>query len=380
MVAVTSYDELARTPPPVTLTPTPPGKWRWAGSQTAIFDPEKRFPKATEYTVVVPAGTRAANGQALAQAERWTFTTPAPTLVNSYPKNGPHGLDPVMYAELDQAIDAAAVLRMIEVRDGGTNIDVRAATEDEIEADPVVRRLVDKAQKDRFVAFKATKGLAPGMNVEVFFPAGLPSAEGPRRTDAALGFHFYTYRPLSVLRSRCGWGLCPPGGAWQIVFDNPLDARKLDRSWVRVSPELPAMKMGVAGDILQITPRSRGKTRYTVTLSGAIADTFGQTLGKDVKVEIAVDRAQPVLFGEENEMSVLDPRGGPVLPVFTVNRPALNVRIYAVGPGDWERYRKWRQDWDEEAKNTAPPGPNDDRLPAFTARLERRNHAGAQER
>ena len=75
---------------------------------------------------------------------------------------------------------------------------------------------------------------------------------------------------------------CAPSEPWSAWFNNPLDVRKFDRSFVKVSPEPDAIKVDASGNYVTIRPGSRGKTKYTVTFSGAIADVFGQTLGKDV--------------------------------------------------------------------------------------------------
>jgi uncharacterized protein YfaS (alpha-2-macroglobulin family) len=356
MVALTSHDDLARTPPPVSLSPTPPGKWRWAGSQTLIFDPEKRFPMATEYTVEVPAGTRGGNGQTLAAAERWTFATPPPKLVQSYPNHGPQGLEPVLYAELDQAVDAKTVLAMIRVSGGSAPVELRAATDAEVEEDRAVRRLADKAETRRWLAFKAKAPLEPGKSYVVHLPEGLPSAEGPKRTEHEQTFGFFTYPPFRLSGVECGWGTCPPGNAWQIFFDNPIDTEKFERSWVKVSPEPETLKIDAAGSAITIRPASRGKTKYTVTVAAALTDVFGQTLGKDASANVSVDPAVPRLFAEERDMSVLDPGGPPVLPVFSVNEPSLIVHLYAVEPDDFPKYERWRADWDREGKSSAPPG------------------------
>ena len=42
MIAVTSQTDAAATTP-VKLTPQPPGRWRWIGTRTILFDPEVRF-------------------------------------------------------------------------------------------------------------------------------------------------------------------------------------------------------------------------------------------------------------------------------------------------------------------------------------------------
>jgi hypothetical protein len=356
MVAITSHDDLAKTPPPITITPAPPGKWRWAGSQTAIFDPEKRFPMATDYRVEIPAGTRGANGNVLAKAETWTFSTPPPKLSNHYPSGGPLGLEPVMFAEFDQAIDAQAVLALVDMQGNGNRVDLRAATEEEIQGDDVVRRLYDKAKSDRRLAFRAKSALSTGTTYTIHFPAGLPSAEGPKRTKQDQSFSFRTYDPLRFERLWCGWDTCAPSAPWSLVFNNPLDTSKFERGMIKVSPEPESIKIDASGRNVTIRPRSRGKTKYTVTIDPAIADVFGQTLGKQAKTEIQVDPAEPYLFPEENAMSVLDPEGAPALPVFSVNRAALDVKLYSVGADDWERYEKWRQDWDNERKAGTPPG------------------------
>jgi hypothetical protein len=43
MVAVSAPGEAASTVP-VRLTPEPPGRWRWIGTRTLLFEPEGRFP------------------------------------------------------------------------------------------------------------------------------------------------------------------------------------------------------------------------------------------------------------------------------------------------------------------------------------------------
>ena len=358
MVAVTSHDDLSRTPPPVVLTPEPPGKWRWVGAQTVVFDPDKRFPMATEYTVKVPAGTRAANGQTLAKDETWGFATPPPKLVSSWPHSGPQGLDPVIYVELDQAMDREVLLRQVELTGGGSRVEMRAATDEEIAKDPAVRRWIDKAEPGRAMAFKASGELSRGVSYSVTLPKGTPSAEGPRQTAKDQRFGFYTYRKLASSGLRCGWRHCPPGSTLRFSFNNPLDEGKFDRAWVRVHPEPAAMRISVSGSGIDIRGRTRGKTKYTVTVAGALADAFGQTLGHEVSADVTVDPAEPQLFGEESEMSILDPSGSPSLPVFSVNRPSLNVKLYAVQPGDWAKYEAWRAAWDDDEKKAigAPPG------------------------
>src|SRR5207237_3324451 len=112
-VAVTSQEEAAETFP-VRLSPQPPGKWRWVGTKTLLFEPDVRFPMATQYSVTVPAGTKSANGGTLASAKTWTFTTPSATVKTYHPDaNSTQRRDALMFIEFDQRINREAVLRTI---------------------------------------------------------------------------------------------------------------------------------------------------------------------------------------------------------------------------------------------------------------------------
>ncbi|MDF2694050.1 MAG: hypothetical protein K0S65_2433, partial [Labilithrix sp.] len=160
MVAVTAVSEVNKEHPPVRLVPEPPGTWRWLGTRTLMFQPEKRFPMATEYAVEVPAGTRAVNGQTLAAPERWTFTTPAPVMKQGYPRGSSEPLEPMLFVEFDQAIDPKAMLGFVELNGGGRGpVPIKLAEVDEIEANDNVRRLSQQAEKGRWLAFRPVNKL-----------------------------------------------------------------------------------------------------------------------------------------------------------------------------------------------------------------------------
>src|SRR2546423_7581576 len=128
MVAVTSQEEAAENVP-VKLSPQPPGKWHWIGTRTLLFEPDVRFPMATQYSITVPAGTKSANGGGLGQAKSWTFTTPPPAVKNFYPeKTAVQRRDALMFAEFDQRIDPKAVLGNLKVLAGTAQVAMRLAT------------------------------------------------------------------------------------------------------------------------------------------------------------------------------------------------------------------------------------------------------------
>ncbi len=360
MVAVTGQSDAATTVP-VTIEPAPPGRWRWVGTRTLLFEPDGgRFPQATEYTVAVPAGTKSANGGALAKAARWTFRTPPPSLTAHWPPDGPQRRDTPMFAAFDQRIDPDAVLKRVKVSAGllGGAPALRRLTDAEVAAHPELKRLADAAGPGRWLAFRAEKGLPADKSVTVSFGSGTPSAEGPRTTDKAQSFELRTYGPFRVERAECGWrGQCPPLTPWHIAFTNPVDETSFDPSLVRVSPELPGLEIDVGGTGMTLRGPTRGRTRYTVTLDERLKDAFGQGLTGDRSHTFAVGEAEPLLTAQGEPMAVLDPAAEGRFPVYTVNHDALRVRIYQVEPQDWAAFTVWARD-----RHAEPPPPVPGRL------------------
>ncbi|HEX8174881.1 MAG TPA: Ig-like domain-containing protein [Pyrinomonadaceae bacterium] len=348
MVAVTSQDEAAEVVP-ARLNPQPPGRWRWVGTKTLLFVPEGRFPMATQYSVTVPAGTKDATGRTLAAAKSWTFATPPPQLKRSYPEGTSVKRDALMFVEFDQRIDPAAVLRTIKVVGGGSNLTLRLATPEEIEADATVKQLASSAEKGRWLVFRAvdrsgavSTALPGDSPVTVFILPGTPSAEGPRTTASQQSFSFHTYGIFRAVRSLCSYGrVCSPFDSWSIEFSNPPDEASLDSSKIRVEPQIEGMKTAVYGNTLTISGVKKGRTVYRVTIDRSIKDQFGQQLQGNNTFTFNVGRAPQMLYSDEDLFGVLDPTGPRRLSVYSVNYDRLKVTLYSVTPNDWNQFLEY---------------------------------------
>ena len=371
MVAVTSQEEAAENVP-VKLSPQPAGKWHWIGTKTLLFEPDVRFPMATQYNVTVPGGTKSVNSGTLAQAKMWTFTTPPPKVTNFYPaKSSVQRRDVLMFAQFDQRIDPKAVLNHVRVEPGTPRINLRLATAEEIQQNEDVRDLVKNAQKDRWIAFRAIdangkteNALPAGTNISISFLAGTPSAEGSRTTQEGQTFPFMTFGPLRLVTSGCGWDLkqpCTPTAPWQIQFTNPLNAETLQDSQLKIQPPLDGFKLSTYNDRLTINGYSKADTTYRVTVDHSLQDRFDQTLGKDETVEFKVGPAQPWLNLSGEGFVVLDPAGPRELSLYSVNYRTVKVSLYSVQPEDWTKFQVYRQlhyrnPNDPIAKRTTLPG------------------------
>ncbi len=388
MVPLTAHADLAAQDVPVRLSPQPEGHWKWLGTRTLVFQPSFRFPMATEYTVEVPAGTTSATGGKLAQAVRWTFSTPPPKLTASYPPDGPQVRNPLLFAAFDQRIDPAAVLETIQVREGGPANAAAAvrvvpstgtggtaaqatvirqatgrafatvlATAEEVEKDEAIARLAKETGEGRWLAFRCTELLPYNTHIVIEIGPGTPSAEGPRTTDTVQSFTFLTYGPLQVVEHRCGWDdNCPPMTPWYIRFSNPLDEEAFSEALVQIEPELPGGKLSIVGESLQIEGQSRGRTTYTVLLKAAIADRFGQTLGTDQTVTFAVGSAEPTMYASWENLAVVDPASKPTFSVYSINYNTMRVKAYAVAPEDWPAYLQYLQQANRDTNPPNPPG------------------------
>ncbi|MCP4426569.1 MAG: hypothetical protein GY803_18915, partial [Chloroflexi bacterium] len=363
MIPLTTHEALAAADVPVKITPDLPGTWQWLGTKTLSFEYDSeaidRLPKATDFTVEIPAGTQSQTGGTLAQTVSWTFSTPPVQMENHYPRGGAQPLDPLFFVSFDQLIDAPAVMDKMQVTADGQTVSIQMATEAEIAEDKTVSRMVENAGDGRTLIFRAQQKLPADASIVVTFAAGTPSAEGPRLTTEAQSFSFQTYAPLRIREHHCGWydGDCPPLTPFIIEFNNPIDAEVYVESMLQIDPELPGASVNIYGNTVQIQGVTQGRTAYRVRVSGDIQDVYGQTLSDDELLTFKVGSAPEFLSGPDRPFITLDPSASkPVFTVYSINYSKLEVQAYAVTPADWPSYRQYL---DNQWQDNPPPPPGE---------------------
>lgn len=337
MVSVTGLGDLKDMP--VKLTPQPAGRWRWLGTQTLVFQPEKRFPMATRFEVEVPAETAAASGTKLKAGKQFSFQTPTLQLEESWPNGGPQELQPLLFLRFNQDIEAEKVASEIKLRGNREEIPLRLARREEILEDHRVRALVESAGEKRSLVLALKGKLSPGQAYAVELPAGLHSSEGPLGTTRGQAFSFETFAPLAIQPKTTK---VKPFKGWSVLFNNELDGKKWNPKWVRFQPEVPALQIQVDGSALVFKGRFKARSRYQVTLDREILDHYGQKLGHEETFAIEVGPVEPTFSGPSSRFLTLDPAGKPEVTCRVVNLPNLRVRAWRVEPGDWDAYVKAR--------------------------------------
>ena len=349
MVPIATVGQLTAAQVPVTITPRPAGSWQWIGTSTVRFAADgaagvDRLPMATDFTVTVPAGTRAADGAALAQAAKATFSTPAPTVKHFQPTGPSMALDPVFLAVFDQRVDPKGVLRNVTVSAGDTSWPVRLATAAEVAADPTAAPVVSSAPLGRVLAFRPIHALPVNEAITVTFTAGTPSAEGPRTTAKAATFSGRTYAPLTLVRTVCGDGgsECQPSTPVNVVFSNALDSTTFDPTAVRISPAIPGgATVTVSGQTIVVQGATEADVTYKIAVPVTVRDVFGQRLAAPAVGTIVIAPATPRLDPFPQPITTLDPMAAqPSLTVNTLNRKEFRERVFAVSTSDWPKFQQ----------------------------------------
>lgn len=359
MVPVSGRAEIAARDLPVRMTPQPPGRWRWIGTRTLVFQPEPSLPMATSFVLEIPEGTSSMSGGKLPGTVRRTFVTGRPVVTGLFPSSYPAmKRHPTFVALFDQDVDADSVVAHVTVRARDSIFTVRRATTQETEklAQPYFTAAVDSG---RGVAFRTVGRLPGNAKVDIRFGEGIPSAEGPLRTDTVQHRERRTFGPLRVVGHWCGRDrkICNPGQSWDIRFSNPLDAVAIADSLVHVEPAIDRTTARAWGSYLVVSGASRPRTVYRVILDPRIRDTFGQSLGAPDTLTFDVGPARVSLGAAGGSFVVLDPKGPVTHVVRTVNVCSLRVRLYRVAPSDWPAFRRRERNLPQRHRvDTQPPG------------------------
>lgn len=371
MVPLATLGQLDGLDVPATITPALPGRWQWIGARTLRFehDPEilDRLPMATSYAVEIPAGTKSQAGGALAEAVRFTFETPAPTLLDLSPQHGSLRLQQVFLAIFDQRIEPAAALKAISLTAGGQERRIRLAASDEIDADEDIKSRIESAVEGTWMAFRPVAPFEADTDISIQVGPNLPSAEGPNTSSESSIASARTYGPLQIDEASCQPTTyeCYPGYGLSIQFNNPLNPNTLYAADFSITPQLPGAAISVHGRWLEIWGATADNTAYEVVVPASLGDEFGQTLGEPQTVEFTIERASPLIRSQGGEFATVDPLGTKqTIPILVRRWEKLRVRLYRVEPDDYGRFQRFLTHWNRHStRNLYKSDPSHPSLP-----------------
>lgn len=304
-------------PPPVKLTPDVKGRWQWVGTSALLFVPEVRLPRATEFRVEVPKGTKSLAGDALASPYVLEFSTARPRLVRLDTSHEKYRLpaDATFTVWLNQPVDPAEIARAITIAAGGDEALIPFDVKQRDADNPQVFVLTPK------------KKLPLGREIHVRAAEDLRGKEGPLTAGEPGSFDAATYGPFAVTEIGCQpdapQNKCSHDGGISIRLSNAVQLAAFKKA-VRIEPKVDVRWPSwlddeeETSDFYLYGAFKPGK-RYTVTVSSAgLKDMFDQPLGSDF--------ARSLEFGDvwpSAEIGVtgtyVEPGTAAELPVYVVN-------------------------------------------------------------
>jgi alpha-2-macroglobulin len=294
------------TRPPVVLKPEAPGHWIWVGSTGVTFTPEGHLAHATEYTVEVPAGTRALDGGVMDRPFVLRFSTARPRLESASPNEGPSdALTPQskLVLRFNQPVDEAEVARAVHLfADHGKARPAKAPLRQaEAGAAPLpfeVGRPDPKNAQLVELTPKAPLALDTGYRIDM--DPSLHGHEGPLPAGSPRSFSFHTFGPLTVTGVECNQdgprGQCVAESGLSVQLSNQVKVGDIKRA-LRIEPALKIHWQGWQADD-DLTERVFVSARfvpgrsYRVSLSG-LRDRHGQPLAEPFSRSVAFDDLWP---------------------------------------------------------------------------------------
>lgn len=352
MVAIAAVGESKTAP--ATITPNVAGTWRWLDTRVAMFQAAgKRLPMATEFTITVPAGTKAISGAVLPTDVTEKFSTPPVQIVGTYP-TVPLRPDSPVLVQFDQDVDEKAIQKLLRVEErngkklGFTVISLEEATK-RWAMNPSVK--FDKTVLPAsYVVVAPTGGWPSGKSARVVLAKKAPSKEGPRISLEESGAEFEVAPAFVVMGIECGGNYdkprmtgskCPANSYLDVRFSNTIDPASYRAKKVQITGEPFYDNKGDGQTVDLETPLKVGGS-YTINVGDGILDVYGQPLvGSRALSFTTIPYEHDPELSAQTGLYVLDPRFE--IPQWVIRTQAiskLTVELYQVTPSDYFAYEE----------------------------------------
>ena len=333
-------------PIPADITPAIKGQWRWIGSASVEFLPDAPLPYATSFTVTPRKDLVALDGEALAAATPFTFSTLPLELSTSQPyRNWPwFDADEPLKLYFNQPVQN---IKDLGITAGGQNVayTVKGPIDTDTEAAAKTGRKPEGrtawGQRTRYEV-SVTGKVPPGSNVVVDL-AKLRAAEGPEPTDlTTLAFHARGAMQIKDIRLCQEWddGPCPTGPV-MLTVTNPVDVDSFPGK-IHITPKGGKEVTFDVDDIWQRTDSNDRVVRLTIPSQlqpGTVYDIVVDAGLKDEKGNTAAGSKATVTTGDIDPWLsspashvLLERHGDGALPFDTANIKKVNLELTALTP------------------------------------------------
>jgi alpha-2-macroglobulin len=349
------------------IEPAVEGRVEWRDPVTLRFTPARPLPPGAEYRITISDAFTAMDGSRLPRPYRHAFRVERARVLMGHPV-GPHSeerfLDatPRLTLLLSSEVEPGLLTRHAHLAlsaacgaPGRVALRLRAQRPlgDE---DPEWFRYYGARGNDpdrdlrRVAELEPERPLPRGCAGELVVPERMDSLAGTQ-----LRWRFSTYGPLRLVRAGCRNARDCHYGPAEVVFSTPVRGADVLRH-VRLSPEARFSVRDTAelSDRWALEGRLTPRSAYTITVSGALGDAFGQRLGRDTAVAFRTPGVPPSVVYPHGRM-IVEREGFRTIAVQHVNVDTLELAIAAVPDSLEARFlaRGWGG-WDEAWRQIAP--------------------------
>ncbi len=335
---------------PIKLSYKTAGTYKWLGTWTLAFYPEKPFPKNTGISAKVEKGIKSVTGKKLKKDYKWDFETQRPGLSHSRPYNNKKWieLDALILLYYNMPMDKEKAKEYITLSQDGVKrkFDIRYIQTNEL----------TRWEKRREFDLKTVLALMPenkfrrSSSIWVSLDKGMPAIEGDLGTKKPVNFKFSTYNDFKYT-GKIFQEILPINYKWcqslLLPFSNPVEYRELYKH-MHFKPEIKLDHESVENRTWNthefcMDLNFKPETRYELVIDKDLQDIFNQKLGEDIKIKFDVGSYLPE-FSIPTGMGIIESYEGRKIPVFTVNPENVKIHTRTLKKDEiipfllWKRY------------------------------------------
>ena len=323
VVPLVSQGEQSGLPQPLVITPTVQGKGEWINTSMYRLTPTNGLAASTLYTVTVKQGLADTAGGVLETPVTFSFRTIDPTILRWTPENN-------VNIRIERPISATFSMPMD-----------KPSTEEAFSlVDPDGKKIAGTFNWNADATeagFKPNEVLKFGARYKATVGPDARAANGQGTLRQGRDFPFETVKLPRVRQTvpvDGEKGVQPDHGV-QFSFASPMNPTSFVTGTITVLPK-PTRVMTYYneydGALFVDFPKSPA-TAYTVTLSGKVADPYGNTLGKDSVIRFRTGDLQPLMqLNNQQQFGTYSAYTNTQAIVLYRNTPEVQFKLYKVDP------------------------------------------------
>jgi len=289
---------------PVSIMPEVSGTYRWMGTSTLSFIPDKKLEYSTRYVVRVKAPITSVVGSIMAKDFDFSFVTPRPQVKRGFPyqEQTQITLEQPIFLEFNQPMDIKKAAQFVTLTsEVGTQAPVMVSYPDEEDVERKRPYWVDKISKSILKIIPQQK-LAMETTYYLGLKAGLPGEAGKLGMKQAYKLKFRTYNYFRAEGVRPGSYMCPdeyyPEYGVILTFSNSVKRDELLKH-IQIAPQIDLATeeehYSYESTEIRLESGFQPNTKYTLTLDADLQDIYGNVSGKEAVFEFETVDYSPYL-------------------------------------------------------------------------------------